>query len=288
MEFAALLNDLKHEHNWAILEVSHDLDLVSKYCDSVICLNRRVIIMNLAEVLSLFSLPFMQRAVIGGVLLGILGGILGSFLILRRLSLFGDTVGHSAMLGVVLAALLGLPSTWTLIGFTVAFGLGVIYLIDTTDLASDTVLCISLSSSIALGTIGFSYLKGYRGNLLSILFGDILAISNTDLILLVVLLAVTLAWLAISLPEQILLTLNSDLAIVGILLVNGFLVIPAASARLICQQFVPFIATAAGMGAFSGVMGMVISGAIDLPSGPSIVLVQLLGFFTLALYCRKG
>lgn len=271
--------------------------------------------MNLAEVLSLFSLPFMQRAVIGGVLLGILGGILGSFLILRRLSLFGDTVGHSAMLGVVLAALLELPTTWTLIGFTVAFGLGVIYLIDTTDLASDTVLCISLSSSIALGTIGFSYLKGYRGNLLSILFGDILAISNTDLILLVILLAITLAWLAISLPEQILLTLNSDLAMVkgvpvrghryffivllaitialtiravGILLVNGFLVIPAASARLICQQFVPFIATAAGMGAVSGVMGMVISGAIDLPSGPSIVLVQLLVFFTVALCCRRG
>ena len=54
-------------------------------------------------------------------------------------------------------------------------------------------LCISLSGSIALGTIGFSYLKGYRGNLLSILFGDILAVSNTDLILLLLLLAVTLA-----------------------------------------------------------------------------------------------
>lgn len=251
----------------------------------------------------------------GGVLLGMLGGILGSFLILRRLSLFGDTVGHSAMLGVVLAALLELPTTWTLVGFTVAFGLGVIYLIDRTDLSSDTVLCISLSGSIALGTIGFSYLKGYRGHLLSILFGDILAISNTDLIFIFILLVVTVAWIIISLPEQILLTLNSDLAVVkgvhvrshryffivllaitialtiravGILLVNGFLVIPAASARLVCQQFVPFIATAAGIGAFSGVMGMVISGAIDLPSGPSIVLVQLLGFFTLALCRRRG
>jgi zinc/manganese transport system permease protein len=270
--------------------------------------------MNLADFLSLFSLPFMQRAVLGGVLFGILGGILGSFLILRRLSLFGDTVGHSAMLGVVLAALLELPSTWTLIGFTVAFGLGVIYLIDRTDLGSDTVLCISLSGSIALGTIGFSYLKGYRGNLLSILFGDILAISNTDLILLLLLLGVTLAWLIISLPEQILLTLNNDLAIVkgihvrshrylfivllaitialtiravGILLVNGFLVIPAATARLICQQFVPFLTTAASMGALSGVMGMVISGGFDLPSGPSIVLVQLFGFLVVALCCRQ-
>ena len=106
------------------------------------------------------------------------------------------------------------------------------------------------------------------------MFGDILAISNTDLILSSLLLVVTLAWIIISLLEQILLTLNSDLAIVkgvpvrrhryffivllsitialtiravGILLVNGFLVIPAASARLICQQFVPFLATAAGI-----------------------------------------
>ena len=271
--------------------------------------------MNLADFLSLFSLPFMQRAVLGGVLLGVLGGILGSFLILRRLSLFGHTVGHSAMLGVVLAALLELPANWSLIGFTVAFGLGVIYLIDRTALSNDTVLCIALAGSVALGTIGFSYLEGYRGNLLSILFGDILAISNTDLILLLLLLAVTLTWIIISLPEQILLTLNSDLALVkgvpvrghryffivllaitialtiravGILLVNGFLVIPAASARLICQQFVPFLATAAGIGATSGVMGMVISGALDLPSGPSIILVQLFGFLIVALWCRQG
>ncbi len=271
--------------------------------------------MNLSDFLSLFSLPFMQRALLGGVLLGILGGILGSFLILRRLSLFGDTVGHSAMLGVVLAGLLELPTTWTLIGFTVAFGLGVIYLIDRTNLGSDTVLCIALSTSVALGTIGFSYLEGYRGNLLSILFGDILAISNTNLVLLLLLLGITLAWLIISLPEQILLTLNSDLALVkgvpvrshrylfililsiaialtiravGILLVNSFLVIPAATAKLICQQFVAFVATAAGIGALSGAIGMVISGAIDLPSGPSIVLVQVAGFLAAILYSRQG
>ena len=271
--------------------------------------------MNLPDLLNLFSLPFMQRAILGGILCGILGGILGSFLILRRLSLFGDTVGHSAILGVVLAALLELPSTWGLMGFTVAFGLGVIYLIDQTDLGSDTVLCISLSGSIALGTIGFSYLKGYRGSLLSVLFGDILAISNTDLILLLLILGVTLAWLVVTLPEQILLTVNQDLALVkgvpvgryryifivllaitialairavGILLVNGFLVIPAATAKLVCQQFVPFLTTAAGIGALSGVTGMIISGGFDLPSGPSIVLVQLCGFLATALWSHQG
>jgi zinc/manganese transport system permease protein len=74
----------------------------------------------------------------------------------------------------------------------------------------------------------------------------------------------------------------------SILLVNGFKVIPVASARLIYQQFVPFLATAAGIGALSGVIGMIISGAIDLPSGSSIVLVQLFEFLVVALWCRQG
>ena len=83
-------------------------------------------------------------------------------------------------------------------------------------------------------------------------------------------------------------TIALTIRAIGILLVNGFLVIPAASARLICQQFIPFLATAAGIGATSGVIGMVISSAIDLPSDPSIVLVQLFGFLAVALWCRQG
>ncbi|HHP7232726.1 MAG TPA: metal ABC transporter permease [Xenococcaceae cyanobacterium] len=256
----------------------------------------------------------MQRAIAGGVLLGILGGILGGFLILRRLSLFGDTVGHSGMLGVVLAALFQFPTNWTLIIFTVVYGLGILYLIDRTNLNSDTILCIALASSISLGTIGLSFLRGYRGNLLSILLGDILSISNTDLILLLMLLSATIIWLGWTLPDQMLLTLNPDLAkvqgipvqkyrygfiivlsltialtvrAVGILLMNGFLVIPAATAKILSRQFVPFLITAAAIGAMSAVIGMIISGAFDLPSGPTIVLVQLLGFLVTG-FLSKG
>ncbi|MBO1350034.1 MAG: metal ABC transporter permease [Hormoscilla sp. GUM202] len=270
--------------------------------------------MNLSEWVSLFSLPFMQRAVVGGVLLGILGGILGSFVILRKLSLFGNALGHAAFLGVVMAALLELPPTASLMGFIVASGLAVVYLIDRTDLGSDTILSIVVAGSVALGTIGFSFLKGYRGNLLSALFGDILAISSTDLILLALLLGITVAWLIWTFPEQVLLTLNSDLArvqgipvqlyrylfivllsgtialtirAVGILLVNAFLVIPAATAKLLCHQFVPFLAMAACIGALSGAGGMVVSGSLDLPSGPSIVLVQLVGFLGAACFRRQ-
>ena len=273
------------------------------------------ITINLPEWVSLFSLPFMQRAVAGGILLGILGGLLGSFVILRKLSLFGNALGHAAFLGVLIGVLLQLPLNIALIGFLVICGLGVVYLIDRTDLSSDTILSILVAGSVALGTIGFSFLKGYRGNLLSVLFGDILAINDGDLIALLLLLGVTVTWFIRTLPDQILLTLNVDLVkvrgipvqryqylfivvlsltialtirAVGILLVNAFLVIPAATAKLVCHQFIPFLVTAAGMGAASGAIGMILSGSLDLPSGPSIVLVQLCGFLGAALLTRKG
>lgn len=263
--------------------------------------------------LSLYSLPFMQRAILGGVLLGILGGILGSFVVLRRLSLFGDVLGHAAFLGVVLAALFSLPPTLSLIVFIVAMGLGVVFLVDRTDLSGDTILSIVKAGAVALGTVGFTFVSGYRGSLLSILFGDILAINNTDLILLAILLVFTVTALILTLPQQILITLNPDLAhvqgipvkkyhylfiiilslmialtirAVGVLLVNAFLVIPAASAKLLCQEFLPFLITATVLGAASGVLGIVVSSGFNLPSGPSIVLVQLLGFLVTILTSR--
>ena len=257
--------------------------------------------------IELFGLPFMQRAVLGGVLLGTLGGILGSFVVLRRLSMYGNALGHSAFLAVVIGAFLQLPSTLSLTVFIVLFGLGVLYLIDTTNLGGDTILAIIVAGSVALGMIGFSFLEGYRGNLSSVLFGDILAIGNLDIILLTLLLIVTIVCLAITLPQQILLTFSPDLAklkgipvgfyrytfivllsltlalsirAVGILLVNAFLIIPAATARLVCDRFIPFLGLAAAIGGLSGIVGMIVSGIWDLPSGPSIVLVQLVVFLS--------
>ncbi|KKD36594.1 metal ABC transporter permease [Limnoraphis robusta] len=255
--------------------------------------------------IELLSLPFMQRAIIGGVLLGTLGGLLGSFVVLRQLSMYGNALGHVAFLAVVIGAFIPLPSNLSLTVLLVFFGLGVIYLIDKTNLGSDTILGVIVAGSVALGTIGFSFLEGNRRNLLSVLFGDILAISNLDIILLVLLLAVTIFSFVVTLPQQILLTFSPDLAqlkgipiqlyrysfivllsltlalsirAVGILLVNAFLVIPAATARLVCQQFIPFLGLATAIGAVSGILGMMISGIWDLPSGPSIVLVQLVVF----------
>ncbi len=266
------------------------------------------------EWIELFSFPFMQRAILGGILLGIIGGLLGGFIVLRKLSMLGNTLSHVALIPVVMSALFQLPTTLCLVGFLMITGVAILYLIDRTNLGSDTILGIMVAGSIALGMIGFTLIQGYRGNLLSILFGDILTISNLDLILLTVLLIIIIVSIIWTLPQQILLTFNPELAktqgilvnpyrygfiillslmialtirSVGILLVNAFLVIPAATAQLICDEFVPFLIVAATFGAVSSVLGMIISGIWNLPSGPSIVLVQLISFTLTLLFYRR-
>jgi zinc/manganese transport system permease protein len=256
---------------------------------------------DLADLIELLQFPFMQRALLGGVLLGLLGGLLGSFAILRQLSFFSHTVGHAALLGIVLGVLLNLDPTLTLLPFTVLFGLGVVYLIAQTDLGSDTVLNIVFSASLALAVIALSFIQSYRGSLMNLLFGDILAIRAKDLNLSLAVLAVCAMSLGLTLRAQMLLTLHEGMAkaqgvavrshrvwfvvllslavavaikAVGVLLVNAFLVIPAATAKLLSRQFSVFVLLSTGVGALSAVLGIVLSAALNLSSGPTIVMAQ--------------
>lgn len=256
---------------------------------------------DLIRLVELLQFPFMQRALLGGVLLGLLGGLLGSFAILRQLSFFSHTVGHAALLGIVLGVLLNLDPTLTLLPFTVFFGLAVIYLISQTDLWSDTVLNIVFSASLALAVIALSFIKGYRGSLMNLLFGDILAITTKDLGLSLVVLVVSAVSLGLTLRAQVLLTLHEEMAkaqgvavrghrtwfvvllsmavaiaikAVGVLLVNAFLVIPAATAKLLSRRFAAFVLLSTGLGALSAVLGILLSAALNLASGPSIVVAQ--------------
>ncbi|MEB3829389.1 metal ABC transporter permease [Phormidium sp. CCY1219] len=267
----------------------------------------------IANLLELLGLPFMQRAIAGGVLMGILGGLLGCFVTLRQLSFFSHAVGHSALVGVVLGVLLQVDPTWTLLPFTLCFGLGALYLIEKTKLPSDSVFSIAVSAALAIGVILTSFLQGYRGNLMAVLFGDILAINLTDILLISLLLLISSVFLFSTWRQQILITLNPDLAqvqgiavdfhrylfvillsltvavsikAVGILLVNAFLVIPAATAKLLGHPFAKFMAISVTMGAMGSILGMLGSGLFNFASGPSIVVVQFLLFLLLLLVKR--
>ncbi|MFM6398886.1 MAG: metal ABC transporter permease, partial [Planktothrix sp.] len=109
------------------------------------------------------QLPFMQRAVISGVMTGLMGGMLGSFTILRQLSFFSDALGHSALLGVSLGLLLGLNPSVVLLPFAVFFALAVTYLLEKTRLWTDALLNIVYSSSLAIAIIILSFVGQYKG-----------------------------------------------------------------------------------------------------------------------------
>jgi zinc/manganese transport system permease protein len=257
----------------------------------------------------LLAMPFLQRALLAGLLSGGLGGLLGSFAVLRQLSFFSDALGHSALLGIALGVLLGLDPTLVLIPFAVLFALGVNQLARRSRLPADALLNIIYSSSLALAVVVLSRLPGWKGGLQQLLFGDILGVTTRDLLLLSGLLAVTVLILLLTGRRQLLLTIDESLALsrgvaseaqrllfvillavvvalsikaVGVLLISAFVVIPACAARLISGNFRLYLLLSALFGASCAVLGLLVSAVADLPSGPSVVIVQL-GVFLLAL-----
>ena len=266
------------------------------------------------SIASLLALSFMQRALLGGLLTGALGGVLGSVAVLRQLSFFSDALGHSALLGIVLAILLGLDPTLVLIPFAVLFALVVSALVRRSQLPADALLNIVYSSSLAVAVVALSFVRQAKGSLQQLLFGDILGVSWLDLGLLALLLLITVAYGAHSRRAQILLTLDESLALsrgvavplhrllfvvllavvvaiaikaVGVLLISGFVVIPACASRLVSRHFNGYVGLSAALGGCGGVLGLLGSAAFNLPSGPAVVVVQLL-IFLLALLLAMG
>ena len=249
--------------------------------------------------------PFMQRALIGGLLTGALGGLLGSIAVLRQLSFFSDALGHSALLGITLGILIGVNPMLILIPFAVIFALLVNQLVERSSLPTDALLNIVYSSSLALAILALSRIETYKGGIRQLLFGDILGISSLDLIVIGILLVSGLIYLSLTLRAQVLLTLSTDLAgavgvntklhrlafivllavvvavsikAVGVLLISAFVVIPACAGRLICRRFPVYILISSALGGICALIGLLASGLTNLPSGPSVVVVQFSGF----------
>lgn len=266
-----------------------------------------------AGLLEVVGQPFMQRALLGGLLTGALGGLLGSFAVLRQLSFFSDALGHSALLGISLGIMLGINPTLVLIPFAVLFALLVNQLVARSGLPADALLNIVYSTSLAFAVVALSLVETYRGGIQQLLFGDILGISWSNLTVIAVLLMGALLYLALSLRAQVLLTLNSDLAgafgvrtnshrltfivllavvvavsikAVGVLLISAFVVIPACGGRLVSRHFPLYALLSACLGGGCALLGLLGSGLTNLPSGPCVVIVQFAGFL-LALVVSK-
>ena len=339
--FQQLLLELRRQR-WTVLHVSHDLDMVRRSSDQVLCLNRRLCcsgprqhpdagdclsctvptsfptgisaMVDTSSLMLVLAEPIMQRALVGGLLTGALGGVLGSVAVLRQLSFFSDALGHSALLGITLGILIGVNPTLVLIPFAILFAILVNQLVERSSLPTDALLNIVYSSSLAAAILALSFVEHYRGGIRQLLFGDILGVSNLDLVVVAVLLAAAVAYLGLSLRAQVLLTLNAELAgavgvrtgwhrlafivllavvvavsikAVGVLLISAFVVIPACAGRLLCRRFPYYISASAILGGSCALLGLLVSGLTNLPSGPSVVMVQFLGFVVALLLSSR-
>ena len=201
---------------------------------------------------------FLFRAFLGGIGVAIVTGPLGCFVVWRRLAYFGDTLSHSALLGVALAILLEVNITLAVFVISVLMGLALLMLRQIAPLSSDALLGLLAHSTLALGLIALSFMTWVRVDLLGFLFGDVLAINQFDLLIIglggaVVLLILRIIWrplfaatvspeiaraegLQPERAEVIFMILMASviaisMKIVGVLLITALLIIPAASAR---------------------------------------------------------
>ena len=248
---------------------------------------------------------FFTRAIIGGVGVALIAGPLGCFVVWRRMAYFGDTMAHSALLGVALSILLEINTTVGVFAVAMAIALGLLALMRQQTLSSDTLLGILSHSALALGLVAVAFMVTVRIDLLGYLFGDILAVSRTDIALIYVGGASVLAILALVWRSLLAETVSPELAaaegldperarlvfvlllaaviavamkIVGILLITALLIIPAAAARQVARSPETMAVLAAALGSCAVLLGLYVSLTIDTPSGPSIVVAAMLIF----------
>lgn len=262
---------------------------------------------------------FFWYALAAGVGLALLAGPLGSFVVWRRMAYFGDTLAHSALLGVALGFLLRLELNLAVLAVCLLVAVAVVALRSTHRLADDTLLGILAHSALALGLVALAFAQGLRVDLMSYLFGDVLAVGPADLAWIYGGGAAVLALLALVWRPLLLVTVSEELAraegapvlrvqlafmaamavviavamkIVGVLLVTSLLIIPAATARRFARTPEGMAALAAVVGVLAVALGLTGSLWWDLPSGPAVVVgavtLFVLSAVPAALFARRG
>ena len=248
---------------------------------------------------------FFIRALIAGIGIALVTGPLGCFIIWRRLSFFGDTLSHSALLGVTIAFFFELNIAFSVFLISSAIALILLKLQKTTKLPGDALLGLLAHSSLAVGLVVIGFLTTIRFDIMGLLFGDILAVNEIDLLIIWIGGALILLILKYIWKPLFASTVNHELAeaegmnpdkvnaiftvllaaiiaisikIVGLLLITGMLIMPAAMARNVSNNPAQMVKLSIIGGLLSVIIGLFSSLEINTPSGPSIITAALVLF----------
>ena len=248
---------------------------------------------------------FFIRALIAGVGIALVTGPLGCFIIWRRLSFFGDTLAHAALLGVTMAVFFEINIAFSVFLISSVVALILLKLQQTTKLPGDALLGLLAHSSLAVGLVVIGFLTSIRFDVMGLLFGDILAVNQNDLLLIwiggaLILLILKFIWRPLFAS-----TVNYELAeaegmkpdkfnaiftvlmaaviaisikIVGLLLITGMLIMPAAMGRNLSNNPQQMVILSVIAGLLSVIIGLFSSLQFNTPSGPSIITAALILF----------
>jgi len=253
---------------------------------------------------------FVLRALAAGLLIATVSGLLGSFVVWRRMSYFGDTLAHSSLLGIALGILLDINLQLAVVVSAMLFAGMLLLLQRNKTIATDTLLGILSHSTLAFGLLILALSDTVQVNLSGYLFGDLLTVNTTDILWILacsVLTAVVLlkfwnGFLCITVHEElarvegvaverlkallvmlIALLIAVSMKIVGVLLITALLIIPPAAARKLAHTPEQMALGASLIGCFSVSGGLLMSWEWDTPAGPSVVVTACVMFLLLTL-----
>lgn len=263
------------------------------------------------EQINMFEL--LLAPLIVGLALSLITGPLGSFVVWRKMSYFGDTLSHAALLGIAFGFLLNVNPFYAVIFITIILAIALVYLESQQKLAIDTLLGILAHSSLSLGVVVISLMRNIRVDLMGYLFGDLLSITYSDVYFImggIVIVGAILffnwnRFLYVTVSEELAfsnginivknkllltlilaLTIGLSMKFVGALIITSLLIIPAATARFYAKTPEQMALFAIVIGWLSVIGGLMLSAYYDTPTGPSVVIVNA-SLFVMSLMITK-
>ena len=262
------------------------------------------------------SYAFMQRGLVAAVLVGIICAVIGCYVVLRSMAFLGDALAHAILPGIAIAYLLNANLTVGALVAALLVALGIGFFSSGGNIKEDTAIGILFAAALALGVALISSMGSYAVDLSHILFGNVLGVSNFDLVLIAVVGVLVLAAIVLLYKQFLLVSFDPILATtmklpvkrlnnlllvmlgltivisiqsVGVGLVAAMLVTPGAAAYLLTRRLPSMMAVAAAIGAFSSLAGLYISYYTNIVSGSAIVLVATAVFLLAFLFSpQKG
>lgn len=264
--------------------------------------------------MEIVTFEFFQRALIGGLLIGVTAPLMGLFLVLRRLSMIGDTLSHVSIAGVALGFLIGVYPIAVGLLFAIAASFAIEKLRKAYKSYAELSIAIIMSGGVALASLLFTMGKGFNNNVNSYLFGSIYTLNSADLYVIGGVTVLVLAAIRLQVKELFLITFDEDAAavsglpvkfynvmisvltaliisvsikIVGALLVSALLTLPAACSLVIARSFRQSVITVVIIGELAVIIGLLIAGIWNLAPGGTIVIL-LIAVLLLLLAFRRG